>query len=760
MSKEKVIRFGIIGLGKRAFDSFIPVIKKNRNWIIDSVCDVNEDQLKSFIKEFAFENIKLYNDFSELMKERSKFVDVAIVAVPHQLHFIMTKSLLEVGIHVLKEKPFALNYQEANKLQELATKHSVKLSCAIQRRFSKYFLECQNALTQIGSIKYIHARKFLTINNLSEGWRSLNGGGALIDVGIHLIDLMFSFFGKPNKIESNLVFKTRALQNYDVEDSIQILGSWLDKDNNEFSGTIEISRVGLFKQEFIEVTGTNGYLMISIKETKVYDIKRNEIGCFINNCTDYDLTQRNIEDFITWVSCPNDRKIKAKFESFLIRDLQITQMIDEIYKSEKIKPTKQSDYTWPRITPNLEKAVIEQLHTSLSIYDRSGIIAELETNFKEYLGVKDNYALLCNSGSMAIDSMYRAIELMPNDLVIVPVYTFHATVSPLMHYGAIPIFCDSDSNGIIAVEEIKKIINSLTKKPKAIVVTHMWGSPANIRKIAKFCKSQEIYLLEDCSHAHGALVNGQFVGTFGDAAAWSFQGQKILTGGEGGILVTRHKDMYYRALIHGHYNKRCDKEIEKEHALHKYFLTGDGFKLRIHPLSAAIANQQLKELNLFIEIKNYFANKLVNGLKHIRFLKMPNLRSAENSPSWYAFIMNFCENSAPKQLTREIFCKALLDAGLTEIDIPNSTRLLHKEPLFNEPHFVLPHIYGTENSETARNYKVQFDKYCSDNFKNSEHFHETAIKLPVWAFSDEEYIVDRYIETISRVAQQCVENNN
>lgn len=73
-------------------------------------------------------------------------------------------------------------------------------------------------------------------------------------------------------------------------------------------------------------------------------------------------------------------------------------------------------------------------------------------------------------------------------------------------------------------------------------------------------------------------------------------------------------------------------------------------------------------------------------------------------------------------------------------------------------HFVLPHIYGTENSETARNY--QFDKYCSDNFKNSEHFHETAIKLPVWAFSDEEYIVDRYIETISRVAQQCVENNN
>lgn len=243
-----------------------------------------------------------------------------------------------------------------------------------------------------------------------------------------------------------------------------------------------------------------------------------------------------------------------------------------------------------RVTPSLEKSVADQLHLSLSLkIDRSDFRIEFESSFKEY------YSLLCNSGTMAIFTMYRAIELMPNDLVIVPVYTFHATVSPMMHYGAIPVFCHCDENGNIDPVKIEAMCEILPRKPKAVVVTHMWGMPANMSEIVRICKKFNIYLIEDCSHAHGASINGQMVGTFGDLAAWSLQCQKILTGGEGGILVIRDKEMYFRALLNSHFNKPCAKEIDKEHKLYKFHVTGTGLKLRIHPLAVLLQIISLKK---------------------------------------------------------------------------------------------------------------------------------------------------------------------
>ena len=93
----------------------------------------------------------------------------------------------------------------------------------------------------------------------------------------------------------------------------------------------------------------------------------------------------------------------------------------------------------------------------------------------------------------------------------------------------------------------------------------------------------------DCAHAHGATVNGKVVGTFGDCAAWSIQGKKVVTGGEGGVSVTQHKEAYYRQLINGHYNKRCTTEIPKDHPIRAFVLTGSGLKNRTHSLAVAVA---------------------------------------------------------------------------------------------------------------------------------------------------------------------------
>ena len=116
-----------------------------------------------------------------------------------------------------------------------------------------------------------------------------------------------------------------------------------------------------------------------------------------------------------------------------------------------------------------------------------------------------------------------------------------------MQFGIVPIFCDTLDNGNISPEAISA---SITPHTKAVVVTHMWGIPYNIRAICDVLQEHpNILLIEDCSHAHGAKIYGQFIRTFGDAAAWSLQGQKIISGGEGGITLTKHAELYYQQLI-------------------------------------------------------------------------------------------------------------------------------------------------------------------------------------------------------------------
>ena len=121
-----------------------------------------------------------------------------------------------------------------------------------------------------------------------------------------------------------------------------------------------------------------------------------------------------------------------------------------------------------------------------------------------------------------------------------------------MHFGIKPIFCDALNDGNITPAAIAKAI---TAKTKAVVVTHMWGMMPAI--CAALQTRKDILLLEDCSHAHGGQLNGKPLGTFLDGAVWSLQGQKIVTGGEGGITLTKHADFHYQQLPWGHYNKRC-----------------------------------------------------------------------------------------------------------------------------------------------------------------------------------------------------------
>ena len=397
--------------------------------------------------------------------------------------------------------------------------------------------------------------------------------------------------------------------------------------------------------------------------------------------------------------------------------------------NQTINP-KDAQFHWPLVTKELEQIVIKQLHKTTSIYNRSGIFEEFETKFSEYHNMP--YALLSNSGTSAIFSMMEGIELKPGDEVICPTYTFFATISPILYTGATPIFCDCTATGNIDPSEIEK---KITKKTKAVIVTHMWGIPCEMDRIIEICNKQNIFLLEDCSHAHGASFQGRKTGSFGDAAAWSLQGQKIISGGEGGILLTKHKDIFSRALLQGHYNKRCKQEISQDDPLFQFALTGLGLKLRAHPLAIAIANHQFNQLDTWIDQKQIYADVFMNEFEQYPFLSMPIYKNSQ--PSWYAFVMQFIPD-ASNNVTIEQFEAALHAEGLIEVDRPGSTCPTHNLPIFTKPHVAMPRLYKKTIS-------------TPEEFSNANKFYENAIKLPVWAHKNDGHIMESYVAGFKKV---------
>ena len=144
------------------------------------------------------------------------------------------------------------------------------------------------------------------------------------------------------------------------------------------------------------------------------------------------------------------------------------------------------------------------------------------------------YALLTSSGTMALYSAFFGLDLKPGDEAISTVYSFHATATPLLHLGAKVVFCDVEPDtGNIDPSKLGELINSRTR---AVVTNHMWGHPVDVTAMQEICRRHGLAWVEDCSHAHFSGYEGKLVGSFGDVSVFSLQGNKLLTGGEGGII--------------------------------------------------------------------------------------------------------------------------------------------------------------------------------------------------------------------------------
>jgi perosamine synthetase len=249
------------------------------------------------------------------------------------------------------------------------------------------------------------------------------------------------------------------------------------------------------------------------------------------------------------------------------------------------------------------------------------------------------------------------------------------------------------------------------------------------------CNQHKLALLEDCSHAHGARYKGQLVGTFGLAAAWSFNGPKIISGGEGGMILTDDKDIEVRCNLLGQYNNRALQITPQNHSLREIALTGLGLKHRITTVAAAMANEQLEHLDDWLNWKRFYANMFRQALADITFIRLPEIENTQ--PAWYAFTFYFDEDKAG--ISRDAFIKRLQALDLKEIKTPGSTCPQEQLALYRQPSRYLPQLYDQ-------------DPPVQNTCPHSNHLYQLCIKMPMWAQSSDLGMVNKYIQGIRAVA--------
>lgn len=254
-------KIALIGLGHQSSGDYMPGIVDSHSVSLKAVCDIDAQKVETYSKKLA---VKGYSDYRDLLKK--EHLDFVIVVVPHDVYPNIVKAAAEAGVHVLKEKPFARNLQEAQFLNETCETSGICLMTTLQRRFNPIYATFFQLINEIGEVSFIDAKYTLFLNDPNSGWRGDReraGGGCLIDMGYHMIDMLIWYFGLPLKLFAEFAEKpqpeTTALVSFVYSDHLH--------------GSLILSRNYPPKREYIRVVGTKG--IVEVERGRVRRLKSN-----------------------------------------------------------------------------------------------------------------------------------------------------------------------------------------------------------------------------------------------------------------------------------------------------------------------------------------------------------------------------------------------------------------------------------------------------------------------------------------------------
>ena len=269
-----------------------------------------------------------------------------------------------------------------------------------------------------------------------------------------------------------------------------------------------------------------------------------------------------------------------------------------------------------------ELKYIEEVFESNYIAPVGNFVDKFEKDICTYSGSK--YALATVNGTSAIHLALRVLGIGEDDIVLASSFTFIGSVSSILYQHAKPYFIDSDKKSWnISPTLLKRAIENSPTKPKALVLTHLYGQSANLEKIVKVCKENDIYLIEDAAESLGATYNKKHTGTFGDLGIYSFNGNKLITTSSGGMLVSDNKEWMDKARFYATQAK--DDAPYYEH-------TELGYNYRMSNILAAVGVAQLEVVDDRIkkckEVFSWYQEEL-SGIKEVTF--MPELEASSGN---------------------------------------------------------------------------------------------------------------------------------
>ena len=372
---------------------------------------------------------------------------------------------------------------------------------------------------------------------------------------------------------------------------------------------------------------------------------------------------------------------------------------------------------WPRYGEP-EKQALHELIDSGKFYEELPLF---EKDWQAY--TKAPFVKAHCNGTSALTSLFFALDLPPGSEILVPSYTFFATVLPMRFFGYVPVFVDL--NPRTATFDIDDAARKVTSRTKALMPMHSWGLPCDMDRIEKFARDRGLILLEDAAQAHGASMNGRMMGTWGVMGIYSFQLSKVLPAVEGGMGMYQTRAYYERAAAFGEYLDPA--KFPKESPVRAYENTGFGQKYRMHPLAAALAREQLKGLDAMNQLVEKNVRAMNDPLTKLAGITEPHCRPDQKRVYYHRnmLLIDFKKQG----FSREALVKALkaegVDVNFWDYPEQHKLKIYSEAKWWNHPpkipssmpgnayinanHIFLPLIYG-EAPELIAQYVQAFEK--------------------------------------------------
>lgn len=350
----------------------------------------------------------------------------------------------------------------------------------------------------------------------------------------------------------------------------------------------------------------------------------------------------------------------------------------------------------------MEKELDEQLRAAFTrVFERSWYIEgtegeQFEEKFAKYC--ETSYCVGCGNGLDALMLSLKALGIGSGDEVIIPSNTYIATALAATYVGATPVFVEPDMNTYNI--DPAKIEEKITDKTKAIMPVHLYGHPADMDPIMDIAKKHQLYVVEDCAQAHGALYKGKKIGSFGDAAGFSFYpGKNLGALGDAGAMVTSNKELADKVRALGNYGSD-----------YKYHHIYQGNNSRLDELQAAFLFEKLPVLDKMNGERRRIANLYLDGIKNQEIILPTVMDYAE--PVWHIFAIR-CKQ-------RDVLAD-----------------YLDKEGISTNKHYPIPmHLQGAYTELGIKKGELPF----------AEEISETELSLPMYyGMTDEEinYVIEK-----------------